>query len=286
MERSPIYKVHPATGALIWESDIVYSRHHYRVYADDVYVLNRTTRTLTKLNGEDGTVAWTYQTPHRDYSLVRAIGDGVYIARGVTYQKINIADGTEVWTQSVGGRRSIMSFNNDAICVLNEFLTNQYRVLRINPLNGATLWTSNVSFWGSPTLTSDGFYIDDHSSQQRVLKLNLSDGTEAWTVSDVTTLSLLYPNGLYDIGENSETLKKINILDGTQDWSVTVPGIRLGRDLVEDGSDLYALATWSSAHNDLVKLNVSDGSEQWRYEGPESRSLYAQLAIPDFSLGG
>ena len=285
-----IYKVHPATGALIWESDISYSRNNSQVYADDVYVLNQGTNILTKLNGEDGTVAWTYQAPS-GYWLRGVTGDGAYLQSRLIFRKIDIETGMLAWMQTYAGTSANVTLNNDAVIIASATRRVQgspvgpYRIQRINPANGATLWTSTVDFISYRVIDPDGFYISRFTTTIRqVLKLNLADGTRDWlvTLSDQSTPPIVQPKGIYILNYHTDSLIKLNKSNGSADWTVTVPRIRHGNLLIEDGSDIYAIASFGSG-SDLVKLRVSDGSEQWRYASTTVN--YISLAIPDFSLG-
>lgn len=288
--RASTYKVHPATGELLWETDIRYNTTigSFQVYAGDVYVLS--VNTLTKLNGEDGTVAWTYEAPSSTF--IRAIaGDGVYLRTGQTLRKINIATGMLAWTQTYSGFSLNVSANNDYLILSIATRRNQgsptgpYNVLRINPSNGATLWTHSSEIGRSRFLDSDGFYLYEiFSTRRRVMKVNLNNGTQAWlaTLPNNSVGPIIQPNGMYIRNSFSNTLIKLNKSNGTQDWSLNVNMLRDTRWLIEDGSDIYAIAPHGTG-SDLVKLNVSDGSEQWRYES--TTADYRSLALPDFGLG-
>jgi len=285
------YKVHPATGAVIWESDISYSTNNFQVYAGDVYAFNGATNILTKLNGEDGTVAWIYQAP-RGNSLRAVAGDGVYLQNGQQLRKIVIETGTLAWTQSFSGFSMRVTANNDAIILRIATRRNQgtpappYNILRINPSDGTTLWTSTTTLHLEGSfLDSDGVYVWQRTSTvRRLLKLNLSTGAQAWLINarSDSEAPIFRSNSIYYLHSNSNRLSKINKSTGSEDWSLMVNMLRSSDWLIEDGSDIYAIAPFGSG-SDVVKLNVSDGSEQWRYASTTGN--YVSLAIPDFSLG-
>ncbi|MYA71410.1 PQQ-binding-like beta-propeller repeat protein [Candidatus Poribacteria bacterium] len=285
-----IYKVHLVTGELIWERDISYNFSNYRVYAGDVYFLNTRTNILTKLNGADGTVAWTYSAPS-GYSLRGVTDDGVYIRTSRTIIKVDIETGMLAWMQTFSGRSINISTHNNLLILSIATRSNQgfpigpYNILRINPSNGATLWTQQHEIGQSRFLDSDGFFpYEIFTTRRRVMKVNLSDGTQDWlvTLPDQSRAPIVQPKGIYILNNHTNGLIKLNKSDGSTDWSLTVNKLRFSRILFEDGSDIYAIASFGSG-SDLVKLKVSDGSEQWRYA---SRTAdYKSLAIPDFSLG-
>jgi len=277
-----IYKVHSGTGEVIWEIDIAYSSNDFQVYAGDIYTLTdyiRNTRsyTLTKLNGEDGTVAWTYPAPS-DYRLRFIVDDAVYLQNRGHLIKIDIADGSEAWRRSVSGTSFYTPvIDSQAIYI---FAANRNRLYKINTTDGTVAWTFNSPFKGPIVLDTDGVYINDGTSQQRVIKVNASDGSEAWRVSGFTT-PVVHPNGLYDFNDGG--LRKFDRSDGSVDW--TFREFWFDK-IIEDGSDLY-VAKRSTSAGVLVKLNTSDGREQWRWTPPTTPAIrnFGSLAIPDLRLG-
>ena len=285
-----IYKVHPATGQLIWESNERYSSNGFLVFDGDVYLYYRKTsspavHSLTKLNGETGAVEWVYNLPSTSGSSPPvAYGDGVYLRHYNVLRKISPATGKQVWTHNLGTSSGFTPvINSTGIYFVTGTSTN--KVLKINIADGtrAWTWTAPAAGYSAFFLDSDAFYLYNTSKTKTLLRINLTTGAQVWLVQTSANQIKFPAGGIYGTYNSNSNLTKFNKSTGATDWTVAVSNFRqnnLTPDLIQDGSDLYLPAT-SGTPNDLVKLNVSDGSQQWRYVGKTS-GHYASLAIPVF----
>ena len=276
-----IYKVHPATGEMIWTSNLEYD--DFLIFDDDVYLFNDTTDDLMRLDGETGEVLWTHEAPTGPYAVPAIGGDGVYLLQSSrTLRKIGIADGVQDWQyRTLASTSYRLTADATGVYILVK-VGSKNNLYRINASDGSVGWTYVSPIANNPILESDGIYIDEPTSLNRLVKVNKSTGVQIWLYDapDFTMAPIIRPGGIYFFNSFYNNLMKINKSTGAQDWLVTRNKFRFGKLLVEEGSDIYLIAASGPPYH-LVKVNASNGNEQWRYTGT---SGYRSLAIPDFQL--
>ena len=112
----------------------------------------------------------------------------------------------------------------------------------------------------NPILESDGIYIDEPTSLNRLVKVNKSTGVQIWLYDapDFTMAPIIRPGGIYFFNSFYNNLMKINKSTGAQEWLVTRNKFRFGKLLVEEGSEYISYCCFRSS------LSFSESErQQW-----------------------
>ena len=196
------------------------------VGGDAAYLFDNSVNNLLKVNGEDGTLEWTYDAPTGDYTHI-VYGDGAVYLLDNTNQdllKVDADDGTLEWTYSLGVGSYIANpaFGDGAVYVYDDLRRDYFTISDA----GSLVWTYDpptFNAFTAPIYGDGAVYAWTTTNVYVLTKLDASDGSVEWTQSlPVGTHDppVYGDDAVYLFEETDNDLYKINASDGTHVWDV------------------------------------------------------------------
>ena len=184
-----------------------------------VYLFNDTTNVLLRVN-HDGTLAWTYEAETANYQSPVSTTDAIYLRRGATLYKVNIADGMLAWTYDAPTPGIYLPpvATADAVYFFDD---TRDELWKINASDGALEWTYNAptgTYENRFVATADGVYLFRDDTDD-LLKVNF-EGTLEWTYNAPTAnyqVPISTLDAVYLIMSSGQTLRVDP--DGTLAWT-------------------------------------------------------------------
>ena len=247
------------------------------VTADGIYLFADGNDDLLKVSPE-GSLLWRFDDATRGtYNSIVATENGVYVSRSGQTYKVNVVTGALIWSNTNSYSHS--SFSDDHVYLAHSTSRKLYK---LDVDTGQILWTytwpRNVRSFRGFRAFGDDLYVLETTALK---KINSTDGSVVWTY-DITPFSTAYAfrgadaTGVYIVNSSRRTALKIN-RDGTLAWTFNIPSSNHSSRLESDG--LYFFSTNA---DELLKVNLSTGVQDWAYTAPPSTHLILVRYYKDY----
>ncbi len=242
--------------------------------AGDLFLIGNGDGSLYALDVEDGSLAWSFATGDRIWSVPLVLSGTVYVTSLDHHlYALALEDGTLKWQVETAGAVAMSPVYAAGSLWIGDF---GYRLYRIDPQSGEVQWTFTEGkdwFWATPVVGEGTLYFTDVSGN--VWAFDVEDASLRWQVA--VDGAVFRGRGYLSLDgtrlyEPDYIHGRVYVFDTENgepiEWGVRLenPG-RLPGDIAGDGERLYTMPAFIEQR--VQTFDLTSGELVWEYAIPK-----------------